>query len=477
MTAAPQPGRVGSTGARAVGAPVSLVRGPTPFQRAAGWVLAVMAVLAGLFAVGLGVSGEAGGLFMCMLFAIAIGTLALLCLCRRTVFDATGIHSRGMLGTRHFPWPDSRGAFMVSISSSGRGRSEVSVQVPAEPAPRVPGAATSVRMATLAAPRLTVRDAEAGRCRLEEDLDGIWTWALQRGYAREITARAPVSPAYGGYGVMPGAAPGGAPAMAPGGAPAMASGGAAPGGAPAMAAGGAVPGGAPAMAPGGAPVAGGTPMTAPGGVPAQADHARVAQEPLVLTGWPGSWPQVLLMALFVMLFCGSGVYLMIHPDQPGTTAKESIVMGHGALTVVFGLVGVGMGVATAVMAYSEACKRVTLSRSGLLVFNGFLSRQVPWPTSRSGIFATLDVERQRRLTKIHVLAPDGTALQLPGLVERAKDDSCLGKAVQHIETIWAWAYSRGLVRDDGGYLPASKPEVERGRRAFARRLAYLRARA
>ena len=298
-------------------------------------------------------------------------------------------------------------------------------------------------MATLAAPRLTVRDAEAARCRLEEDLDGIWAWALQRGYAREITAPAPVSPAYGVYGVMPGAAPGGAPAMAPG----------------------------------GAPVAGGTPMAAPGGAPAQVDHARVAQEPLVLTSWPGSWPQVLLMALFVMLFCGFGVYLMIHPDQPGTTAKESLVMGHGALTVVFGLVGVGMGVAMAAMAYSETCKRVTLSRSGLLVFNGFLTRQVPWPTSRSGVFATLDVERQRRLTKIHVLAPDGTALQLPGLVERSKDDSCLGKAVQHIETIWAWAYSRGLVRDDGGYLPASKPEVERGRRAFAQRLAYLRARA
>lgn len=451
MTAAPRPGRVGSVGARVVGAPASLVRGPTPFQRAAGWVLAVMAVLAGLFAVVLGVSGEAGGLFMCMLFAIAIGTLAVLALCRRTVFDATGIHSRGMLGTRHFPWPDSRGAFMVSTSFSGRGRSEVSVQVPAQPAPRVPGAAASVRMATLAAPRLTVRDAEAGRCRLEEDLDGIWTWALQRGYAREITAPAPVSPAYGVYGVMPGAAPGGAPAMAVGGAPAMASGGAP------------------------APVGMSAPSGAP--MPAQADHARVAQEPLVLTSWPGSWPQVLLMALFVMLFCGSGVYLMIHPDQPGTTAKESIVMGHGALTVVFGLVGVGMGVAMAAMAYSETCKRVTLSRSGLLVFNGFLSRQVPWPTSRSGVFATLDVERQRRLTKIHVLAPDGTALQLPGLVERSKDDSCLGKAVQHIETIWAWAYSRGLVRDDGGYLPASKPEVERGRRAFAQRLAYLRARA
>lgn len=451
MTAAPRPGRVGSVGARVVGAPASLVRGPTPFQRAAGWVLAVMAVLAGLFAVVLGVSGEAGGLFMCMLFAIAIGTLAVLALCRRTVFDATGIHSRGMLGTRHFPWPDSRGAFMVSTSFSGRGRSEVSVQVPAQPAPRVPGAAASVRMATLAAPRLTVRDAEAARCRLEEDLDGIWAWALQRGYAREITAPAPVSPAYGVYGVMPGAAPGGAPAMAVGGASAMASGGAP------------------------APVGMSAPSGAP--MPAQADHARVAQEPLVLTSWPGSWPQVLLMALFVMLFCGFGVYLMIHPDQPGTTAKESLVMGHGALTVVFGLVGVGMGVAMAAMAYSETCKRVTLSRSGLLVFNGFLTRRVPWPASRSGVFATLDVERQRRLTRIHVLAPDGTALQLPGLVERSKDDSCLGAAAQHVETIWAWAYSRGLVRDDGGYLPASKPEVERGRRAFAQRLAYLRARA
>ena len=175
MTAVPQPGRVGSTGARVMGASASLVRGPSPLQRAAGWVLVVMAALTGLLAVGLGASGEAGGLFMCVLFAVVIGVLAVLALRRRTVFDATGIHSRGMLGTRHFPWPDSRGAFMVSISSSGRGRSEVSVQVPAEPAPRVPGAAASVRMATLAAPRLTVRDAEAARCRLEEDLDGIWT--------------------------------------------------------------------------------------------------------------------------------------------------------------------------------------------------------------------------------------------------------------------------------------------------------------
>ena len=198
MTAAPRPGRVGSVGARVVGAPASLVRGPTPFQRAAGWVLAVMAVLAGLFAVVLGVSGEAGGLFMCMLFAIAIGTLAVLALCRRTVFDATGIHSRLMLGTRHYPWPDSRGAFMVSIPPSGRGSSEVSVQVPAEPAPRGAGAGASARMATLAAPRLTVRGAEAGRCRLEEDLDGIWAWAFQRGYAREITARTRAGPARAG---------------------------------------------------------------------------------------------------------------------------------------------------------------------------------------------------------------------------------------------------------------------------------------
>ena len=100
-----------------------------------------------------------------------------------------------MLGTHHYSWPDSWGAFMVSISPSGRGSSEVSVQVPAEPAPRGAGAGASARMATLAAPRLTVRGAEAGRCRLEEDLDGIWAWAFQRGYAREITARTRAGPA------------------------------------------------------------------------------------------------------------------------------------------------------------------------------------------------------------------------------------------------------------------------------------------
>lgn len=125
MTAVPQPGRVGSTGARVMGASASLVRGPSPLQRAAGWVLVVMAALTGLLAVGLGASGEAGGLFMCVLFAVVIGVLAVLALRRRTVFDATGIHSRLMLGTRHYPWPDSWGAFMVSISPSGRGSSGV----------------------------------------------------------------------------------------------------------------------------------------------------------------------------------------------------------------------------------------------------------------------------------------------------------------------------------------------------------------
>ncbi|AYD90543.1 hypothetical protein D5R93_12000 [Actinomyces lilanjuaniae] len=35
---------------------------------------------------------------------------------QRTVFDATGIHSRGLLRTRHLPWPCSRAAFVVDVS-------------------------------------------------------------------------------------------------------------------------------------------------------------------------------------------------------------------------------------------------------------------------------------------------------------------------------------------------------------------------
>ena len=162
MTAVPQPGRVGSTGARVMGASASLVRGPSPLQRAAGWVLVVMAALTGLLAVGLGASGEAGGLFMCVLFAVVIGVLAVLALRRRTVFDATGIHSRGMLGTSHFPWPDSRGAFMVSTSLSGRGRSEVSVQVPAGPGSRGLGAYGDPRRSASHRPRRGGRPVPAG---------------------------------------------------------------------------------------------------------------------------------------------------------------------------------------------------------------------------------------------------------------------------------------------------------------------------
>ena len=200
MTAAPQPGRVGSTGARAVGAPVSLVRGPTPFQRAAGWVLAVMAVLAGLFAVGLGVSGEAGGLFMCMLFAIAIGTLALLCLCRRTVFDATGIHTRVLGFRRDIPWPRSRSDLFVKRPSAppllviflglvlivlaflaGDAGDAAGVSMSAKAYVRVP------RGRAVWLPGLTRRGLLRSTMerRGNAELDRIWAWAVARGYTQE----------------------------------------------------------------------------------------------------------------------------------------------------------------------------------------------------------------------------------------------------------------------------------------------------
>ncbi|SDN28306.1 hypothetical protein SAMN05216355_101561 [Actinomyces ruminicola] len=115
----------------------------------------------------------------------AAGTLVLILgvavLRRRTVFDARGIHSRGLLRTVHLPWPDSRAGFMVVLAGGGRGGPVALVEVGA--------AGHRVR---LSAPRLSSRRAKDLRLRLEAEVDGIWAWALARGYARETM---PVPPA------------------------------------------------------------------------------------------------------------------------------------------------------------------------------------------------------------------------------------------------------------------------------------------
>lgn len=60
------------------------------------------------------------------------------------------------------------------------------------------------------------------------------------------------------------------------------------------------------------------------------------------------------------------------------------------------------------------------------------------------------------------------------VLQMLQNDSSLRAAAQHAATVWAWAQSRGLVRDDGVYRFAYRVDVEEGRRRAAERLDYLR---
>ncbi|CED90840.1 hypothetical protein [Actinomyces succiniciruminis] len=87
---------------------------------------------------------------------------------RRTLFDAHGIHSRGLLRTVHLSWPDSRAGFIVVTDAGGKHAPVPVVEVE-----------TAGKRTRLSAPRLS------SRTRLEAEVDAIWSWALARGYARE----------------------------------------------------------------------------------------------------------------------------------------------------------------------------------------------------------------------------------------------------------------------------------------------------
>ncbi|MBW3069065.1 hypothetical protein GZ998_06015 [Actinomyces sp. 594] len=103
---------------------------------------------------------------LCVVGALGL-FLGIAMLRRRTVFDARGIHSRGLLRTVHLSWPDSRAGFIVVLAAGERGSVPV-VEV-----------GTAGRRIRLSAPRMS------SQTRLEAEVDAIWAWALARGYARE----------------------------------------------------------------------------------------------------------------------------------------------------------------------------------------------------------------------------------------------------------------------------------------------------
>lgn len=85
------------------------------------------------------------------------------------------------------------------------------------------------------------------------------------------------------------------------------------------------------------------------------------------------------------------------------------------------------------------------------------------------------LQRIPHQVKLYVQAPDGSAVWLRSFFWNTKDDTSLHDAERQIAALWAWAQSRGLVRDDGRYVPVTNPGIERKRRGAADRLEYLHA--
>lgn len=356
---------------------------------------------------------------------------------QRTVFDSAGIHSRGLLRTRHLPWPGSRAAFVVDVSVRRSHTSTSRTGVPHHGVATVVGrveVSADGHRTVLAAPRVSASGSQGVRDRLEAEVDEIWAWAEANGYV---------------YGVVPGAGA----YVAPG------------------------------------PVVGAVAGTEAGGPgSAQADPSLVSQEPLVLRRRLVTWlPRTVLVVVFyaVVGWLASSLILPRLQEAQGFPASSSAassvdpsvgsVWPQGSLLESL-LVAVPLLLAATQLfhAYRSACTRLTVTREGLTHFDGLRTRWLDWPTSRSSIFVTLRASEGRTTAAVGVVAAGGSSAALPALTWRARDErQALWCALEAAETIWMWGTSRGVVHDDGVYRPLADAEAEQARVRSTERIEYL----
>ncbi|WP_136193668.1 hypothetical protein [Actinomyces procaprae] len=419
LTPDPQGGLSVSPGAASTGSSESLVRRPD----ARTYVGGALIVLAG---VAVAVAGIRTDLEadepMRSIWLGGVAGMALLLICWgltmvawRTVFDADGIHSRGLIRRVDLPWPDTRTAFVVDVGRhsrdrgadgrSTRRRREVTLTV---------HVLTPGRSTTLAMPRILsapAREEQVLRARLEADLDEIWAWALGRGYVREWNQ--------GGY--APGRSGPGARTSAYAGPP--------------------------------------------------ADQGLLAREPLVFRQRPdGRTAACITASIGFMLVGGLMLVRALQAvDELALDDAESIV-------IVLACVQLGVGAALLIGECLRLRSRLTVSRDGLEWTGARGAQHLAWPPSRTCVFVQSRRISGRTMATVCVLAPDTTALAVPGLTWRSKHDRrALLPAATAAQSIWQWGYARGVARDDGVYRPAADAEVEQRRVATAQRIEYLHA--
>ncbi|SDN45907.1 hypothetical protein SAMN05216355_10479 [Actinomyces ruminicola] len=168
----------------------------------------------------------------------------------------------------------------------------------------------------------------------------------------------------------------------------------------------------------------------------------LSQERLVLkpsltaTGGVGFW---LVAGFGVACLYSAGWYLVNEPER----------VGYMLVALLTGLVMLALVV---LMRRS----RTVMDATGIHLQVYGRTRDFPWPTSRTSLFARLTFGKVVKSADACMVMPDGQAVALMGLTWMgAWPPSLEAKAVAQCSRIWDWAVARGYTQETGEYIPLS----------------------
>ncbi|MBE6474941.1 MAG: hypothetical protein I3J03_07230 [Actinomyces succiniciruminis] len=136
---------------------------------------------------------------------------------------------------------------------------------------------------------------------------------------------------------------------------------------------------------------------------------------------------------------GAGWYLVNEPDRIG-----------------YMLVALFAGLASLALVVTMARSHTVLDATGIHLHVFGQTRDFPWPTSRTSLFARVTLGKVVKSADAYMVMPDGQAVALTGLSWMgAWPPSLEARAVAQCSRIWDWAVARGYTQETHEYIPLS----------------------
>ncbi|WP_103062668.1 hypothetical protein [Actinomyces qiguomingii] len=136
---------------------------------------------------------------------------------------------------------------------------------------------------------------------------------------------------------------------------------------------------------------------------------------------------------------GAGWYLVNEPDRIG-----------------YILVALFAGLASLALVVFVQRSHTVLDATGIHLHVFGQTRDFPWPTSRTSLFARVTLGKVIKSADACMVMPDGQAVELMGLSWMGTwPPSLEAKAVAQCSRIWDWAVARGYTQETHEYIPLS----------------------